>query len=95
MEALKVVAAFLVPLVPFVIVGVVKTTRFIDRLVRNKDISCRVLHHGRENQTWSTEIKVAYVGEKPAILSDIVVSYELWQPSLGDAIVQWVNIAVG
>lgn len=95
MEALKVIAALVVPLVPFLIVGAAKATRFINRFVRNNDVSCRVLNHHRENDIWSTEIKVAYVGEKPAILSDILFSYELEQPSPGDSFMQWVNIAMG
>jgi hypothetical protein len=81
--------------VPYIWLGVLKVCRFIKSNILNADISCRVLRHSLGEGTCNTEIKLAYVGEKPAILSEILVSYYLKLRPRIRGIMAWVNIAAG
>ena len=80
---------------PYIWLLVSRAYGFIRSNVLNTSISCKVLRHSPRGQTYSTKIKLAYVGEKPGILNDILVSYDLKLRPPVRGIMAWVNIASG
>ena len=96
METL-IIVSFIVSLIlvfPFIKNGVVRLYLFLKRNILYGDISCRVLKHVKYKNSFTTKIKIAYVGNEN-YLEDIKFSYQLRYPAPIDRILASINIAIG
>ena len=96
MEQIIIVSAIVsfILVLPFIKNGFMRIYLFIKRDILYGDISCRVLRHTKYRKSFTTKIKIAYVGNED-FLEDIIFGYQLRYPALFDRILASINIAIG